>query len=176
MMYHRYPMRSLLMDYVRAIAGLAIALVPLTLGQPGPFFFTLLAALAALFFFYGLRTLNQQLTAYEVRPDGLVSHGPRRRFFSWDEMSNVQLRYYSTQRDKTKRDFKRGWMELKLMGPAGKLRIDSDVQGFDAIMRAVAQAVGRRRLELDETTRENLRAFAPEPTDTADGDDESRSG
>ena len=101
---------------------------------------------------------------------------PRRRFFAWDEVSNIRLRYYSTQRDKTKRDFKRGWMELKLIGPAGKLRIDSDVQGFDTIMRAVSQAVGRRRLELDEMTRENLRAFAPEPSDTADGGDESRSG
>ena len=174
--YHRYPMRSLVKDYVRAVAGLVIALVPLTLGQPGLFFFTVLSALAALFFFYGLRTLNQQLTAYEIRPDGLVSHGPRRRFFSWDEVSNVRLRYYSTQRDKTKRDFERGWMELKLIGPAGKLRIDSDVQGFDTIMQAVAQAVGRRRLELDETTRENLRAFEPKPKDNADEDDESRSG
>ena len=176
MIYHRYPLRSLMWDYCRAGFGMAIPLIPLILGQPGPFFFTLLATLAALFFFYGLRTLNQQLTAFEILPDGLASHGPRRRMFRWDELSNVRLRYYSTQRDKTRRDLKRGWMELKLAGPAGNLRIDSEVQGFDAILKAVAEAVTQRRMELDETTQENLRVFEQTPADSAPGGDGSGSG
>lgn len=176
MIYHRYPMRSLAWDYCRAGIGMAIPLVPLILGQPGPFFFTLLAALAALFFFYGVRTLNQQLTAYEILPDGLACHGPRRRMFRWDELSNVRLRYYSTQRDKTRRDLKRGWMELKLTGPAGNLRIDSEVQDFETILTAVAQAVAQRRMELDETTQENLRVFDHASSDPTPGGDGSGSG
>jgi hypothetical protein len=159
MMYHRYPLRSLFWDYCRAGLGFLIAAVPLVLGDPGSFFTVLLAILAVLFLGYGLRTLRQHLTAYEIRPDGILSHGPFKRFYAWDAISKVHLRYYSTTRDKNQRDLKRGWLELKIVGPAGTLRIDSEVNGFAAILDAASNAVEARRIEVDETTRENLKAF-----------------
>jgi len=118
MMYHRYPLRSLMWDYVRASAGFLIAAVPIVIGDPGTFFFIALSILAALFFGYGLRTLRLHLTAYEIRPDGIVSHGPFKRFHAWDTLSRIHLRYYSTTRDKNRRDLKRGWLELKITSPA----------------------------------------------------------
>ena len=166
MIYHRYPLRSLIWDYCRAGAGLTFALVPLILGAPGLFFTTVLGILALLFFLYGMRTANQHMTAYEVRDEGIASHGPKRRFFGWSDMEKVQLRYYSTQRDKNRRDLSRGWMELKINSPEGTLRIDSEVEGFDVILTAVAEAVEKHEIELDETTRDNFKAFSggpPEP-------------
>lgn len=165
MQYHRYPPRSLIWDYIRAAGGFLIAVVPLLLGNPGIFFLVLLLALAALFLGYGLRTLSMQLTAYEILPEGLASHGPLRRFHRWDQISQIRLRYYATTRDKSRRDLKRGWLELKITSPAGTLRIDSGVEGFDTILESVAEAAERNHIELDETTEENLKVFRGEGPD-----------
>jgi hypothetical protein len=163
MMYHRYPLRSLLWDYCRAGAGLLIVLVPLVIGDPGTVFFVLLSTLAVMFLGYGLRTVRQHLTAYELRHDGIVSHGPFKRFVAWDAISRIHLRYFSTARDKTMRDLKHGWLELKLSGPAGTLRIDSEVDGFPVILDAVAQVAAERQIPIDETSEQNLKAFRAAP-------------
>lgn len=159
MVYHRYPMRSLVRDYIRAAIGVLVGVVPLIFGSPGIVITVLLMALAALFLGYALRTLVMHLTAFEVRAEGLAVHGLRRRFFSWDGLTGVQLRYFSTQRDKQRRDLKSGWLELKLTGGPGTLRIDSELDGFPIILEAVARAAERRGLTLDETTAENLTVF-----------------
>lgn len=159
MVYHRYPKRSLIRDYIRASLGTLVGIVPLIFGKPGVFFTVVLLALAGLFVGYGLRTLVMHLTAFEVRPDGIAVHGPRRRFFAWTALSEVRLRYFSTQRDKERRDLKGGWLELKLTGGPGNLRIDSDLEGFPVILEAVAHATEQHGLPLDETTAENLTVF-----------------
>ncbi len=159
MIYHRYPLRSLIRDYVRAASGFLIAAVPLTVGQPSGIFFVLLVALALLFFGYGMRTLGLQLTAYELRPDSILCHGPRRRAHDWDKVSAMRLRYYSTARDKNQRDLKHGWLELTIVSPTGKTRIDSEVEGFDAILEAAAGAADTHDVTMDETTLENFKAF-----------------
>jgi len=165
MKLHRYAPRSLIWDYCRAGGGFLVAAVPLALGNPGIVFLVLLLALALLFFGYGLRTLRLQLTAYEMRPDGIYCYGPFKRFYAWDSLSKVQLRYYSTARDKSQRDLKHGWMEFKIVGPAGTLRIDSAVDGFDAILEVVSDAVEAHDIEVDETTEENFKVFRGEGPD-----------
>jgi hypothetical protein len=164
MIYHRYPLRSLIRDYVRAAAGFAIAAVPLAIGQPGGILFVMLLALALLFLGYGLRTLGLQLTAYELRPGGIACHGPRRRKHDWDKVSAMRLRYYSTTRDKNQRDLKHGWLELTIVSPAGKTRIDSEVEGFAAILEAAAGAADAHDIAMDETTVGNFKAFRAEAT------------
>ena len=172
MVYHRYPMRSLVRDYIRAAVGFLVGAVPLSLGNPGTVFTLLLGTLAALFLGYGLRTLLMQLTAFEVRADGLAVHGPRRRFFAWDELTNVRLRYFSTQRDKERRDLKSGWLELKLTGGPGTQRIDTELEGFPVILEAVARAVEQQGLALDEATAENLKVFRKTNAPEDNGGDE----
>ena len=89
------------------------------------------------------------------------------------ELSRIHLRYYSTTRDKAQRDLKHGWLELKIVSPAGKLRIDSEVVGFAMILDAVAKVAEYRKIEVDETTAVNLKAFrcAALGTAAAGGDD-----
>jgi len=173
MIYHRYPLRSLIRDYIRAAAGFLIAAVPLAIGQPGGILFLMLLVLAVLFFGYGLRTLSLQLTAYELRPEGILCHGPRRRAHDWDKVSAMRLRYYSTTRDKAQRDLKRGWLELTIVSPAGKTRIDSEVEGFATILEAAAKAADDHEVAMDETTVENFKAFRMEtgapPAQRSDG-------
>jgi len=162
MIYHRYPLRSLIWDYGRAGTGLLIAMAPLLIGSVGSVFFVLLIALALLFLGYGLRTLRHHLTAYELRPDGIVSHGPLKRIHEWNAVSAMRLRYYSTVRDKNQRDLKRGWLELKITSPAGTTRIDSEVQGFGAILDAAAAAANTHGIAMDETSAENFKTFRAE--------------
>lgn len=173
MIYHRYPARSLMWDYCRAAAGLLIVGTPLVLGGPGVFLTLLLGTVFGLFFFYGLRTVNQHMSALEIREDGIMNHGPRKKFFGWDDLSDVRLRYYSTTRDKARRNLDSGWMELKLAGPAGQLRIDSEISDFGKILDAVAAVIERRQLELDETTRENLNVYYGK-SDGSDGPGDKR--
>lgn len=173
MVYHRYPTRSLVRDYIRAAVGFLVGAVPLTLGDPGIIFTILLGGLAAVFLGYGLRTLLMQLTAFEIRPDGLAVHGPRRRFFAWNGLNELRLRYFSTQRDKERRDLKSGWLELKLTGGPGTLRIDSEIEGFPVILEATARAAEQQALALDEATVENLKVFrenVAEEENGAEGD------
>lgn len=165
MQLHRYPPRSLIGDYCRAGGGFLIAAVPLTIGTPGTVFFILLNGLALLFLGYGLRTARLQWTAYEILPDGLACHGPLKRFHSWDKVSNIRLRYYATTREKNLRDMKHGWLELKITSPAGTLRIDSGVEGFETILNAVSEAAEKHQIELDEMTEENLKVFRGEGPD-----------
>lgn len=172
MVYHRYPMRSLMRDYIRAAIGVLVGVVPLIFGSPGIIFTILLTALAAMFLGYGLRTLAMQLTAFEVRPEGLAVHGPRRRFFAWSGLNGIRLRYFSTQRDKERRDLKGGWLELKLSGPPGTQRIDSDLEGFPVILEAVARAADRYAVALDETTAENMTAFRNSLAEERNGEGE----
>jgi len=159
MIYHRYPLRSLIWDYVRAGAGFLIAAVPLALGSPGGFFFVMLVTLAVLFFGYGLRTLRLHLTAYELRPDGIACHGLLKRFHAWDAVSAMRLRYYSTVREKDRRVLKHGWLELRVTSPAGTTRIDSEVDGFGAILEAAAAAADTHDIAMDEMSVENFKAF-----------------
>ena len=50
--------------------------------------------------------------------------------------------------------------------------IDSEIEGFETILTAVAAAVERRHMELDETTQENLAAYFRKDED----DDGSEAG
>jgi hypothetical protein len=71
----------------------------------------------------------------------------------------MRLRYYSTARDKNQLDLKHGWLELTIVSPTGKTRIDSEVEGFDAILEAAAGAADTHDVTMDETTLENFKAF-----------------
>jgi hypothetical protein len=71
----------------------------------------------------------------------------------------MRLRYYSTVRDRSQHDLKRGWLELTIVSPTGKTRIDSEVEDFEAILEAAAKAADTYDIRMDETTEENFKAF-----------------
>jgi hypothetical protein len=59
---HRYPTAALLGDYVRALAGFALAAAPLLLVTLNPYVAALFALLSLLFLLFAWRTLLRQLT------------------------------------------------------------------------------------------------------------------
>lgn len=151
MSHHHYPPSALIPDYLRAGAGLLLSGGPLLLADPSSLMVYVLVGLAALFSLYGLRTLVRQMWRLEVTENGVTTAGPFGGSVRWDELSALQLSYFSTRRDRSD-----GWMQLKLRGADGNLRIESTLSDFDAVVARAASAAGRRDLALNESTRANL--------------------
>jgi hypothetical protein len=148
---HRYPPSALRGDYARAGLGLALTLGPATMVQPGSGALWVLLPLALLFAVFALRTLGRQLAVVELGPEGVAVSGLGRSTLRWDEIRSMRLDYYSTRGDRTG-----GWMQLTAKGPSGKIRVDSALEDFVAVVRAASDAARKAGLDVSEATQANL--------------------
>jgi hypothetical protein len=172
---HHYPIGALSSDYARVALGLALTLGPLLLLELAAPIAWLLAVLAVLFFWFGLRTGLRQLSAVELSPQAIAIRGPFGRRLAWDDLAHMKLAYYaprgwgSTRRRdrhlergaRHERDERqRGWLQLTLQGMRGRpIRVESTLEGFDQVLRGAMAAATHRQLELDPTTMANLSAL-----------------
>ena len=149
---HRYPARSLLEDYARGAAGLvflAVALVPMH------WVLHLIFGLVALLLLsFGVRTFLRGRSRIVLDGSGLALVGPVNKQVAWSSLDGLKLRYFSTRRDR-----KQGWMELTVRGAGAKLAVESQIEGFEDIVRAAAQAAVARGLTVDPSTEGNLAAM-----------------
>ena len=156
---HRYPLKSLVADYIRAAVGVFLPIALMLFTDLLPLVFYAMAALVVLFGIYGLRTAWRHGTVLAVDEDGVRQEGPLGglldRNIAWPEMRDFRLRYYSTRRDGSD-----GWMHLILRDAnGGRIRLDSNLPGFDGIVgRAHAVALDRG-LSIDPTSATNLAAI-----------------
>jgi len=149
---HRYPTRRLMEDYARGAAGLvflAIALVPMHW-----ILHLVFGLVAVLLLSFGVRTYLRGRSRIVLDDSGIAVVGPRSRRLDWTALAGFKLRYFSTRRDR-----KQGWMELTLTGPGAKLAIESQIDGFEAIVRRAAAAAKARGLTVDPSTAGNLVAL-----------------
>ena len=150
-MIYRYPARALAADYARAGVGAALFLSALAWLEPAAPIGGILAAGAALFLVYFGRTVCRQLTPIELDETGIRTRGLMGAAIRWGELRSLRLDYYSTRRDQEE-----GWMQLRLRGADGTIRVDSGLAGFAELTRSAAARAREQGLELDETTRANL--------------------
>jgi hypothetical protein len=151
---HAYPLVALAADYARAAAGIAILLPAPLILDLDPVVEAILLGLAALFLAYGGRTLLRHLRVVEVNQAGLARSGPFPARIEWQALDDVALAYYATARDG-----RNGWMQLVLRGGGRRVRLDSRIEGFRAIVGAAAKVAARRGLSLSPTTSANLAAL-----------------
>lgn len=159
----RYPPAALIGDYARAVAGLVLTALPLSLLPLGllrisPWVTWPLGACALLFALFGARTAQRQFTRVTVDEEGLRSDGPFGAALRWDELSGLKLRYYATRRGRDD-----GWMQGALRGPRGTVRLDSALEGFDAVIERAAAAARRNGVTLTPVTEDNLLALGIDP-------------
>ncbi len=151
----RYSWRSLLPDYAGSAVGLAVTVAPLALAQPAAAAGWVLAAAAALFLVYFVRTVCRQLTHIELDETGIRVGGPALGLLSaairWEDLRSLRLDYYSTRRDS-----ERGWMQLRLRDARRTIRIDSELDDFVGLVRVAVLEARRRDIDMDEPTRANL--------------------
>lgn len=154
----RYSLRRLRGDYLRATAGLAITVPPLVFAEPGPVAVAILATLALLFAYLALRNARRHASRFVLTDEGLRRG---RDAIAWADLARLRLRHFGKRRG----DPGRGWMEMRLAAPGGRITLDTELDGFLAIARAAHRAAIARDLALDGATRANFRALGLESPD-----------
>jgi hypothetical protein len=154
----RYSLRSLLPDYAGSGAGIVLSLSLVGFVPMAAPIEWLVTAAALLFLVYFGRTVCRQLTHIELDEAGIRVRGPivgpLNAAIRWAELCLLRLDYYSTRRDG-----EGGWMQLRLGDARHTIRIDSDLDGFAELVRAVAHAAASRDLAIDAATAANLEAL-----------------
>ncbi len=151
---HHYARQGLYGDYARAGAGLALTVGPLAAtGATGAGAY-ILVGLAAVFAAFGIRTFVRQHTAVVMDEEGVSTAGIRRVTVRWQGLRRVKLSYFSTRRDR-----QRGWMQLMLRGDTGMIRVDSSLEGFEALVARTAEVLNARGLKVSDTTAANFAAY-----------------
>ncbi len=160
---HRYPRGAVIADYARALAGMALTLIPLAFVNIGCVMVYILAGLGALFLLFGFRTVLRHLTHVEVSTGGIRIAGPAGRAIRWRDLDDMSLRYYTTRRDKLD-----GWMLLKMRGKGSVVTLDSSLDGFDDIVRRAVAAARANGIALEPGTLANLPAMGIDVTSGID--------
>lgn len=156
---HRYERGAIIKDYLMGGSGLAVVGLPLAVTELGSWMLPLFTAMALLFGVYLVRTWIRSRTVIEVDDSGLRAHGVWTFDLPWKDLAEIDLRYFSTRRDKNG-----GWMQLKI-GDGSKslsrrLSIESSLRGFPEVALLAGEAAERNELTMSETTIDNLRALA----------------
>ena len=151
---HAYPMSALLSDYARASFGLALALPPLLFLPLNRYVALLFLLLCALFIVFASRTVLRQLGPVEMTEAEIRSTGPFARRLEWAALDELRLAYYATRRDGSS-----GWMQLALRAGRRRLKLDSRIEGFAAIVGRAVAAARQRQVRLSPTTTSNLVAL-----------------
>jgi len=153
---HRYEQASLMADYARAGAGVAVCGGLLLWASPLPVVGYILLILLLLFAAYGVRTWLRQQTQVEVDERGVSNRIGTfaRREIAWDSLKDLRMRYFSTRRDRSD-----GWMQLIISGDGRTLKYDSSLSGFAGLVEQAYGAARRADLPLNPTTITNLKSM-----------------
>ena len=150
----RYPVSSLVYDYLRGILGLGICIVILqSIGLETPIFWVILG-LAVVFAIWLANTALRHVSRIRFDEDGLKSMPWPKKSIAWSGLEEMALRYYSTRRKR-----KDGWMTLTLKAGKDKIDIESTLPHFADIVARAAYAAKQANLPLDQITIDNMDAI-----------------
>lgn len=151
----RYPLRSLIGDYLRAGIGLLVGLGVLASTPDSVTVNVIFAALTALFLGFAYRTLQRHLLQIAVSNEEICSSGISTRELPWRMLGEIKLRYYGTRRQRH-REAGGGFMQLTLKGAGASLTLESSIEGFEYIAWRAAKAARENGVGLDPTSAGNL--------------------
>jgi hypothetical protein len=150
----RYPLGSLVYDYLRGILGLGIAVVIIqSIGTDTAVFWVVLG-LAALFAVWLANTALRHISRIRFDEEGLQSMPWPKKAIAWNGLEEMALRYYSTRRKR-----KDGWMTLTLKAGKNRIDIESTLPHFADVVARAAYAAKQADLALDPVTVENMNAI-----------------
>ena len=150
----RYPLASLVYDYMRGILGLGISVVIIqSIGSDTPIFWVILG-LAVLFLVWLANTALRHVSRIRFDEEGLNSAPWPKKSIAWSGLEEMALRYYSTRRKR-----KDGWMTLTLKSGKEKIDIESTLPHFADIVARAAYAAKQANLQLDQITIDNMDAI-----------------
>ena len=155
---HRHTFQSLTADYTRSGGGLLVTALPLVSVEMTGTVAWVLGIGALLFGVYAINTVIRHLSSIECSETAISVSGPFKRSVAWAEVSDVWLRYFSTRRDGRK-----GWMQLVVKSSSGTVRVESTLAGFADIVAIAMDAANKKGVELSPTTVGNLELLGVKP-------------
>ncbi len=169
---HRYPMRSLLGDYVRALIGLGLGAAILVSVPWTTVVLLIFGGATGLFLVFGLRTLERQLVRVHLDQDTIRGAGLRARVLPWRSLERFSLHYYGARRQTPRLPGQRrsGYMQLILKGAGVTLRIESSIEDFETIVRHALEAARKNGIALDPTSAANLAEMEIAPKSDRESD------
>ena len=150
----RYPLGSLVWDYLRGILGLGISVVIIQSIDTDTSIFWVILGLAALFLVWLANTALRHMSRIRFDEEGLRSTPWPKKTIAWNGLEEMALRYYSTRRKR-----KDGWMTLSLKAGKEKIDIESTLPHFADIVARAAYAAKQANLPLDQVTMDNMDAL-----------------
>ena len=151
----RYPVRSLVGDYLRAGIGLAVGLGVLASAPASVLVVVIFGGLTALFGGFAYRTLRRHLLRVAVTTEMIRGTGLGTRELPWGKLGQLKLRYYGTRRQRNRED-RGGFMQLTLEGAGASLTLESSIEGFEYIAWRAAKAARETGIDLDPASAGNL--------------------
>ena len=151
----RYPIRSLVGDYLRAGVGLIVGLGVLASAPTSITIFIIFGGLTALFLGFAYRTVRRHLLRVAVTAEAIHGSGPGGQEVPWGKLDLLKLRYFGTRRQRN-REAGGGFMQLTLEGAGASLTLESSIEGFEYIAWRAAKAARENGVGLDPTSAGNL--------------------
>ena len=158
MSIHGYGANALLAHYLRALTGCVIAFSVVLFAGLSSAMLWIAGPIGLLFLVFGIATALRHATKVEVSADGIRTVGPWRREILWEDLSKVDLRYYSTKKDRSD-----GWMQLTIRGKGPRISIESTIDEFERVVSAVATAAAARGVVWSVASVANLKALGIVP-------------
>jgi hypothetical protein len=153
-----YTRADLGRDYFRAFAGLAFCAAFFIWADPAIYFIVILVAMGSVFAVLLFQTMARQFTRIVIDDRGITMIAFRRNRIEWDQLRSMQLSYFTTWKSLA------GFMELKLKGAGGSMKIGSGLIGFRNVAKRASEAASRNRLTFKAATIENLKHLnIPDP-------------
>ena len=158
-----YPSGAIYKDYGQAAAGAIIFGIPLAYAHTNIYAVVILGAIVLMFLSFAWSTYRRHRTVIAVTRDGISTEGAIHTALRWTEITCVDLRYFSTKRERGRgrpaTDEGTGWMQLRLDGDGGTIKVDSSVHDFLGLASRVMRAINLHRLTMTESADVNFAAL-----------------
>jgi len=160
MTVHTYPLNAVLGDYLRAGAGIVIAIIPLVFIPPQPMVVAIFSIAICIFVVYGVRTALRHRSRIEVDDEKIAVNAAKRKEIPWRDLNGLRLKYFSTR---SKWSVSKGWFQLVLEGGGETIAVESSIDGFIEIAERAGQAAGQNGITLDDASAANMAAMKLPP-------------
>jgi hypothetical protein len=148
----RYPQGVLTWEIIKSAIGLGVCVGLVYFLSPTPFIAWPLLGVGALFGAYLLQQARRVPVRFAVDEQGVTRiRGSQRAPWRWNELEDFRLNYYPNGRKATM-----GTLVMVLRNGKGRLKVDSSLDQFPALLSRAAQAARERNLTLHPTTQSNL--------------------
>ncbi len=147
-----YPEKGLVKEGVKGLIGAAVCFAIVVFVQPTPWIGWPAGIVGLLFAAYFLQQVSRHYLNLRLEQSGLIHELLGfRKTIRWPELARLRLHFYPQSKGAGQ-----GMLVLTLWGGKHRIKLDSTLDHFPALLGRAAEAAREQGLELDPTTAENL--------------------